>query len=376
MKTYPLFYLFLVCAIVFSCEKSEEIDNETSNPGADASYTLLVNSASGLDGIPLDATAETITLGTTDSQFSEATSPSLNYKDGTVFSFYRQTGNCNATFLRFDFSDETSKTIELFSDLGSCNLTAYAVAHTATKGYVAYGVEIDASTTEYFVRAFDLNGTATADVDIPLNKKPVHLSFTNERLFVLTIDDQVTDENFLTVLDSQTNSILIEMGLGYDAQKLLRNVDDNVIICYDELHTLLDSETLTTQFIQYQSGKEPQFVTSVVNNFDEEGKMYYERAAEQFSVYPLIPAVYDFSNNLNTLYPYENFLTEAEREFEYEIETTTMVGYDEKNDYLLIGYKKTGATNKGGLLRVRTGTMPAVIDNINVDGIPFNIIVK
>ncbi|QCX00217.1 hypothetical protein FGM00_08875 [Aggregatimonas sangjinii] len=376
MKTYPLFYLFLVCAIVFSCEKSEEIDNETSNPGADASYTLLVNSASGLDGIPLDATAETITLGTTDSQFSEATSPSLSYKDGTVFSFYRQTGNCNATFLRFDFSDETSKTIELFSDLGSCNLTAYAVAHTATKGYVAYGVEIDASTTEYFVRAFDLNGTATADVDIPLNKKPVHLSFTNERLFVLTIDDQVTDENFLTVLDSQTNSILIEMGLGYDAQKLLRNVDDNVIICYDELHTLLDSETLTTQFIQYQSGKEPQFVTSEVNNFDEEGKMYYERAAEQFSVYPLIPAVYDFSNNLNTLYPYENFLTEAEREFEYEIETTTMVGYDEKNDYLLIGYKKTGATNKGGLLRVRTGTMPAVIDNINVDGIPFNIIVK
>lgn len=376
MKTTKILCLFLVCAISISCKKSDDADGGNGTPGADADYTLLVTSANGLEGIALDATAEVMTLSTTDSKFNESTVPALSFKEGAVFSFYRQSGNCSATFLKFDFYDETSKSVELFDDLGACNLSAYAIAHAGDSAYVAYGVEVDASTTDYFVRAVAMNGPSTDFTDIPLPKKPVQLGFTNNRLFVLTIDDQVTDENFLTVIDSQTNSVLIEMNLGYDAQKILRNVDNNVIISYDELHTLLNSETLTTQYIQYQSGKEPQFVTSNVNNFDAQGKMYYEKPSGQYSTYPQIPAVYDFAENLTTLYPYENFLTEAERDFEYEIETTTMVGYDEKNNYMLIGYKKTGSGEKGGMLRVRSGAMPAVIDNIDVDGIPFNIIVN
>lgn len=376
MKTYKILCLFLVCAIAISCKKSDNGDGGNGNPEADADYILLVKTANGLDAITLDATADVMTLSATDSKFTETTLPALSFKEGPVFSFYQQTGNCSATFLKFDFTDETSKSVELFADLGACNLTAHAVAHSSDTAYVAYGVEVNASTTDYFVRAIEMNGVATDFTDIPLPKKPLHLGFTNNRLFVLTIDDQVTDENFLTVIDSQTNSVLIEMNLGYDAQKLLRNVDSNVIVSYDELHTLLNSETFTTQYIQYQSGKEPQFVTSIVNNFDDQGKMYYEKPSGQYSEYPLIPAVYDFAENLTTLYPYENFLTEAERDFEYKIATTTMVGYDEKNDYMLIGYKKTGGADKGGILRVRTGAMPAVIDNMDVDGIPFNIIVN
>ena len=366
----------VVCAIITSCKKSDDGDGENVNPGADADYTLLVKSANGLDAVTLDATPETVTLSSTDSEFNETTMPSLSFKDGAVFSFYQQMESCNATFLKFDFNEDTSKTKELFTDLGACNLTAHAIAHSGNTAYVAYGVEENVSTTDYFVRAVDLNAAAADFTDIPLSKKPVHLAFTNNRLFVLTLDDQVTDENFLTVIDSQTNSILIEMNLGYDAQKLLRNVDDNIIIAYDELHTLMNSETLNAQYIQYQSGKEPQFVTSNVNNFDTQGKMYYEKPSGQFSVYPIIPAVYDFANNLTTLYPFENFLTQAQRDLEYKIENTTMVGYDDKNEYLLIGYKKTGNDDKGGILRVRTGDAAEVIDNIDVDGIPFNIIVN
>jgi len=378
MKTYKLLCLLLMCIIVTSCKKSDDGGDggPTINPGADVEYTLLVNAANGLDAIALNADAEVITLGGVDSDFSEATAPSLSFKNGSVYSFYTQTGNCSATFLKFDFDTETAATNELFSDLGACNITAQAVAHSNDMGYVAYGVEENTSTFNYFIRAIDMAGEANDFTDIPLTKKPVHLGFTNNRLFVLTIDDEVSDENFLTVIDSQTNGVLTEINLGYDAQKLLRNRNGNIIISYDELHTHLNSETFTTEFIQYQSGKEPQFASSKVNNFDDQGKMYYEKPSGQFSEYPLIPAVFDFEQNLTTLYPYENFLTETQRNFEYKIETTTMVGYDEKNEYVLIGYKKTGTGEKGGLLRLSTGAMPTVIDNIDVNGIPFNIIVK
>ena len=378
MKTYKLLCLLLVGVLFISCQKSDSGDDggDTSGPGADADYTLLVNSANGLDGIAIDATADVMTFSAVDSQYSQTPIPTLSFKEGAIFSFYQPTGNCSATFLKFDFNTETSKSIAVFTDLGTCDLTALAVAHFDDIAYIAYGIAVDSSTTDFFVRAIDMNGTVDDFTDIPLNKRPVDLRLANNRLFVLTIDDQVTDENFLTVIDSQNNSVLIEIELGYDAQKLLRNVDDNIIVSYDELHTFLDSETLTKQFIQYQSGKEPEFVTSSVNNFDDLGNMYYEKPSGQFSTYPFIPAVFDFSKSLTTLYPFENFLTETERDFEFKIETTTMVGYDEKNEYMLIGYKKTGAADKGGLLRVRTGAPPAVIDNIDVDGIPFNIIVK
>jgi len=165
------------------------------------------------------------------------------------------------------------------------------------------------------------------------------------------------------------------MNLGFGAQKLYRNTDNNMIIGYDELHTLLNSETFTTEYVNYQSGKEPDFVASEGSSFDSLGNIYYEKSSPQYSNYPLIPAAFDFVQNLTTLYPYENFLTEAERNFEYKIETTTTMGYDEKNDYMLIGYKKIDQ-DKGGIIRVKTGVEPAVIDNINLEGVPVNIIVK
>ncbi len=375
MKTYKYLCLLLVCTFVLSCEKNEDGNDGTNPiPGGDSDYTLLVQSPLDFKGVLLNADADVVTFSSAESKFAETIIPTLSFKNGSVFSFYNRTGNCSGTLLRFNFGDETSKSATLFSDLGDCNLTPYAVAHAGDTAYVAYGLTPLNAASEYFVRVVDLNGT-TDFIDIPLSKKPVHMEFTNNRLFVLTLDNQVSDENYLTVIDGQTNSELIELNLGFDAQKLFRHIDNNLIIGYNQLHTLLNSETFAPTYVNYQSGKEPEFVSSNMNNFDALGKMYYERPPGEFSSYPLIPAAFDFAGNLTTLYPYENFLTKAERDFEYEIETTSAVGYDDKNSYMLIGYKKIGA-DKGGLLRVRTGATPAVIDNIDVDGIPVNIIVK
>lgn len=373
MKSHKILCLILVCAIAFSCKKNDDGDSGNPNPGAEADYSLLVQTAIGFKAILLDADVDKLTLSTAASNFPLTSVPDLNYKDETVFSFYQKNGNCSATFLKYNFAHQTAKEMDLFSDLGTCNLTAYAVAHDTDIGYVAYALD-NGSQIDFYVRAFNLNGTVDDFTDINLTKRPIHMSFTNNRLFVLTIDDQFTNENSLTVIDAATNGILIEMNLGYDAQKLLRNTDNNMIVSYDELHSLLNSETLSPEYVQYQAGLEPLFVTSSVNNFGDGDKMYYERLSGIHSAYPVIPAAYDFSSNLNTLYPFEGYLTEQERDFEYEIETTTMVGYDKKNGYMLIGYKKTGQANAGGILRVRTGANPAVIDNIDIDGIPFNII--
>ncbi len=89
--------------------------------------------------------------------------------------------------------------------------------------------------------------------------------------------------------------------------------------------------------------------------------------------YPNIPAVYDFENNTAILYYYENFLSEQEQLVEFEIGDTSMVSYDAKNNLILIGYQKSGDPDKGGLLRIRPIPNPAFIDNIDLNGVPFQM---
>lgn len=133
---------------------------------------------------------------------------------------------------------------------------------------------------------------------------------------------------------------------------------------------------MAVQYTNYGPDTQPQFTDSKFNHFDVTGRMYYEMPPGQHSSYPVIPEVYDFEEQLVILYAYENFLSEAQRNFEFEIESTTMVCYDDKNELMLIGYKKIGSSNKGGLLRIKPTPEPAMIDNLDVDGIPYKLFVK
>ncbi len=376
MKTYNLFSLLLVC-LLFSCSKSDDGGDGggTTNPGADADYTLLFETGSTFKSTLLNANADLVTFNAADSKFTDIGTPELLYKDGTVFSFYQKKGACSGEILKYDFNDDSSHEAVLFDDLGDCDLTAYAIAHSNDKLYIAYGLKEPMLAADYFIRVIDLNASESSFVDVTVSKKPTDLVFTNNRLFILSLDEEVANENFLVVMDASNDTMIIEMNLGFNAHKLIKNVDNNLIVSYDELHTLMNSQTLALQYVQYQEGIEPKFTDSNSNNFDDTGKMYYETPPGENSIYPIVPAIYDFGENLVILYAYENFLTEAQRNLEYEIETTTMVDFDIKNDYMLIGYKKKGS-QKGGLLRIRTGAEPAVIDNIDVDGIPHSIIVK
>ncbi len=376
MRTYKLFGLLTACLIIFSCSKSDEEGGEgVPNPGADADYTLLLNSGGSLSGQLLNANADLITLNPAEAGFETMGRPDLSYRDGNAISFYDKKGDCSGMFSKYNFETDSQKEQLLFEDLGDCGLTAYAIAHSENKIYVAYGVAVNATNTDYFIRIVDLGSDALSFEDISIDKKPQELVFTNNRLFILTLDEAVSNENFLSVMDSVANALIIEMKLGFDAKRLIKKDDGNLIIAFDELHGLMDSQTLSVTYVSYQEDLQTRFRDSEFHSFDLTGKMYYIMDPEDRADYPLLPAIYDFTDNLIVLYDYEQFLTEQERNFEYEIETTTMVDFDDKNGYLLIGYKKIGV-EKGGLLRVRTGAKPAVIDNLDLEGVPYAIVVQ
>ncbi len=78
-----------------------------------------------------------------------------------------------------------------------------------------------------------MNSPDFSFTDVPLNKKPVDLVSVNDRLFILTHDLEVSDENFLSVLDLNLNALIHEKNLGSRARRIFQNSDDEIIISYD-----------------------------------------------------------------------------------------------------------------------------------------------
>ncbi len=103
--------------------------------------------------------------------------------------------------------------------------------------------------------------------------------------------------------------------------------------------------------------------------------MFFQKTITAASI-ETVPAIYDFEKNNTVVYLYENFLTEAELNVQYNIGMTTSIGYDEKNDFVLIGYQKKGQQNKGGILRISPSPDFKIIDNIDLEGVPQTIFVN
>jgi len=379
MKTYNLIYALLAC-IIIGCSKSENgTGTGDDNPVIDADYNLLVSKDGLLSSTLINATSEITTLNPAKSPFEEMATPNLIYKDGAVLTSYHKDSDCSGTLSQFNFADNSSSKYDLFKDFTDCDLTVTAIAHSNTKFFLTYHID---SSSEYFIRTIDPSTTESNFVDIPLRAVPSdptfipkELVFANQKLFVLGHDEDISNEYNIMVMNPSTNNLIHELELGFNVKQIFRNHNDNVIISYNNLHTELDSDTMVETYINYETNTAPNFTSSKFNSFDDGGRMYYEMPPGDFSSYAIIPAVYDFEGRLAILYAYENFLSEAQRNFEYKIESTTMVGYDAKNDYILIGYKKLDSENKGGLMRIKPAPEPALIDNLDVDGLPYMLFV-
>ncbi len=378
MRTYTFCGLFLAVFALVSCSSSENgSDTPGDGPtvGAAVDYTLLMDSGNMITSKSLNANGEVITMNPTAAPFGTTDQPDFTYRDGNVISFYNTTGPCGGAFTKYDFSTDTAQDATIFEDLGDCGLTALGIAHSDDTVYIGYGVVENDTETNYFIRAIPTRDQGGAPVDIPMVQKPEHLVFANNRLFVLTSDLVTVNENKLYVMDAATNSFIIEMNLGTDARRLIKDADNDVIVSYDTLHTIMNSQTLSQETVRYREDLPTEFAASDFHTFDSSGSLYYIMPPGDNATYSFLPAIYNFSSNLIVLYDFEQFLSDQKRNLEYEIETATAVTYDEGNNFLVIGYKKIGM-QKGGILRVFIGEQPAVIDNLDVDGIPYAILEK
>ncbi len=377
MKPYTLLYAFLAL-FVFGCSKSDEPtkDDGKIEQSVEADYTLLLNTGGMLTGRLLNGDGETLNVNNEASGFTAIAEPHLISDEGKVLTMYHKTASCGGTITVHDFNNATSKSFDIFADLGACNLTATAIVNGGNSLYVAYKKEISLEITEFWVRLVDISGAETTFTDAQLEFNPVGLAFSNSRLFIMGYDEDVSGEHKLTVLSADTNTEIYKDNLGFDARSIFKNPAGNIIVAYDNLHTTINSETLGEAYTNYGPDSVPNFATSELRHFDSNGKMYYAMLAGLHSTYLQIPAVYDFDKNSAVLYAFENFLTEVQLKFEFEIENTTLVHYDEVNNLLLVGYKKSGEGKKGGLLRINPIPQPKFAGNLDLDGVPYSIYIK
>ncbi|MGB5435223.1 MAG: hypothetical protein WBM98_04960 [Maribacter sp.] len=372
MKTYGMYYA-LLAFVVFGCSSTPSEDSEIPKEEEsfyNADYVLLQRNNEQLSVQLLNATEKTMNLNSAQSTFENVPLPEISFRKGTTYAYYTELTECSGQLTIHDFADDTAITIDVFEDLLDCNLKTTSIAVAAEKVYVSYVKEETSKINKYFVRVIDLSVAEVNHVDIELDKKPLQMDYTNGRLFVWTNDLDITNENALSVFDMVSQTVIHEIGLGYDVERIFADTHQNMIIAYQELHTVLNSTTMNMQYIRYEDGKEPLFFGSKSNSFDGAGRLFYIRPEAEYSG---IPSIYDFSNNLALLYYYENFLTASQLEFEFNIGETTMVGYDDVNKVMLIGYQKKDDVNKGGLLRIQLEPDPEFLDNLNINGIPCQI---
>ncbi len=377
MKTYVK-CLVLLAFFAVSCTSTEETPvNDDDQPNIDADYAMLFTNNGILSSGLLKADGESISLDPGNTPFSNAEAPELSYRQDMEWSFYHSKTDCTGEITKFDFNNFASSMISVFEDLSNCELSVKGIAHSDDAFYLAYSLPGSGlKEFDYFVRIIDLTESEPVVTDVSLAKAPEQLIFSNQRVFIFSRE---TNEDYsLVVLDTQTAQLIHDLNLDDEALMMFKTIDGHIMISYPELHLIVNSTSMAiTSTVRYDDGKEPKFGFNALSYFDPSGNLYYSRPTDlEGTEYANIPGVYDFESNTAILYFYENFLTEEERRFEFEIADTSMVSYDSHNNLILIGYRKSGDSNLGGLLRIRPIPEPAFIDNIDLPGVPLEVFIE
>lgn len=376
MQTYKLYLMLLACALL-GCSKSDQgPDSEKkTESGAEAEYTVILTKNDKWSGTQFNANLEKISLNQDGGPFTTTIVPELSYREGIALSLFKKKTECEGEIIFYDFDAGKKESAEVFGDLGVCKLFPKGLAHSSSHLFMAYGLWNEVSLkNDYFVRIIDRRTKETKD--IPLNKEPLQLVFSNNRLFVLGLDAKVNGIYSLIVVDTEERKQVHEINLGADARTIAKNSDGNILVSFNGMHIIIDSAILKSiSEVRYNAGKEPKFGFLAEGVFND-GKLYYRRSEENTGDIPQIPAVYDFSRNMITLYYYENWLTAEQLQFEYNIGDTSMVSYDPKNNLILIGYRKKGNDQLGGILRIKPAPEPKFIDNTDLEGVPYAVFVN
>jgi len=371
MKTYNIVFAILAIMTIGCSKSSDAIGSEEIDNFQKADYVLLLKSNEEIASQLLNISKSKVSLSTVNSNFERAVFPTLVLQKDSKLGYYQKLNGCSGEVVLHDFIIDSSIRVDVFPDLNDCELEVASFEYDENQLYVAYEVTNALSSAEYFLRIIDYNETTSIKTDIELSKKPLQLSIAKGFLFILTLDVGITNENSLSILQLSPNELVNEIGLvGYNVGQIFKNINQDIIIAYPELHTVLNSETWSVNYVGYDSGSEPKFHTSFNHKLDRGGRLFYRMPVAN-GIHSEIPAIYDFTEKLTTLYYYENFLTTDQLEEEFKIGATTMVNYDEINEVMLVGYQKKDDLNAGGLLRVQLEPEPKFLGNTNLEGVPY-----
>lgn len=357
-----------------ACDKSTEESSEELSMALNANYTVFLKSNNQLTATILGSAKAGLVVQNAATNFKDIPLSSFKFRTVKEVSYY-YTSNCRATVQIYNAVSDTSTMLSVFEDIDSCSIEVTAIAHTKDELFVSYEQAIEGKDKQYIVRSISLSSDGSTFIDIVLDKKPVDLMPSSNRLFVMTSNEYVTDEFHLSIIDLKTKENLMELDLGNDATKLLKNISDQIIISYPELHTTLNPITLDKKYTMYGEGTAPGFLSTIDSFMDGAGRIYFQKTIPS-AIIATVPAIYDFDKNSTVVYLFENFLSESELNVKYSIAATTSISYDEENGYVLIGYQKKGQVGNGGILRISPTPDFKIIDNIDLEGVPQSIFVN
>ncbi|AZQ58019.1 hypothetical protein EJ994_04070 [Maribacter sp. MJ134] len=370
MKTYAYTVSLVLTLLLLACSKTTDESSDGTTDLNRSDYGILLQGATTLNSTLLSFDGRALQLSDAQNRFPGFQIPELSYRSEYQYSFYKSTGNCTGEVLVYDFKNATESDFSVFDDLGMCGLTILTMAHDEDSVFLSYMIESEGKDKKFFIRFIERTSDNLTYEDVEISMQPKQMAVSNNRLFVLTKDVGNTEENYVSVIQKTTKETIHEMNLGLDVGNMFVKPDGNIIISYPTLHTTLNASDLNVTYTRYGEGAEPMFSSTMALSFDTSQKMYYTMETQSGTK---IPAVYDFSNSTAVLYYFENFLTAAQLDVEYNIESATAVGYDEKNDLILVGYKKKGQANKGGILRMSPAPNFMFMDNYDLIGIPIAI---
>lgn len=369
---------------VLGCAKPDKgHPTDTHQAGTDVNYTVLLRKDAVLKQAYFSADATLIQSVNPIGETAMLTYPKLSYREGNSISLYAAQPDCTGEVVRFNFNTDQKVVIPVFEDIASCAIDVLSITHSADAVYLAYSYPGSGlKEKHYFIRAVPVADGSKAYWEYELSRESIQIVYSNSKIFVLSRDEDKgdkdgADEFTLLVLNPADGVLLHEINLDEDAQKIFRTNEGHVLVTYPKLHLLIDSQTLgILKTVRYNTGTGPNFGSVDKAFFDLVGNLYYPMPTGlSGTTYKTIPGVYDFSNNTSIVYYYENFLTGAERKFEYEIGDTSLVAYDAANNLILIGYQKLGENGLGGLLRIRPTPGLELVDNIDLDGIPYELFI-
>ena len=374
MKTYTYKVGILLMALLAACSKPAAEPQENETPlSIEADYTLLMDQNGVLATQSILSSENGMVPEPHDLNFPSFPSTEISYADGNTFSFFEVTSDCKGKVLRYDFDSGDYQLIETFLNLDACDLNITAIAHDNTHVFLSFIKSEVGKSDAYFVRIINLNDTESA-VDVELGLKPMFMVSSQEKLFVLAHDIEITDENGIIVIDINGQSTIYEKLIGFNAKKIFKAPDGNIVISYPELHTKMNSSTFEELYTQYGETLRPNLYASTYYEFDSTDKLYYTMNTEDNQIMK-IPAVYDFQANKATLYYFDNFLSDIQST-DLNIKSASAIGYDEKNGFILVGYQKNGNGNTGGILRLTPTPDFTYVDNVDLEGIPKAIMVQ